>query len=318
MGIQSSLGKAFEFACLNSLKKSLIMTQPVFIEQTRALFTAKDNYDTANEIMKEKMDKGADAATRVILKLEPQLVYPQNNKPLFLSIQEDAAGIRGDVRDILCIRKQNGWEIGLSCKHNHTAVKHSRLSGNIDFGSMWFDIPCSQEYFDNISPLFQELKELKEGKIRWRELDNKATRFYKPILKEFINEIISLDNANPGIIPQKLLQYLIGNNDFYKVITIDSRRVTQVMAYNLYGTLNKRSGKERSLVGIPQLSLPTRFFDISFKPGSENTIIIACDNGWTVSMRIHNASSIVEPSLKFDIQLKGVPQELHSHHESWD
>lgn len=35
-------------------------------------------------------------------------------------------------------------------------------------------------------------------------------------------------------------------------------------------------------------------------------------------MRIHNASSKVEPSLKFDVQIKGMPPELYSHYEPWE
>ena len=31
------------------------------------------------------------------------------------------------------------------------------------------------------------------------------------------------------------------------------------------------------------------------------------DGGWQFSFRIHNASTIVEPSLKFDIQFVGEP-----------
>ena len=36
-----------------------------------------------------------------------------------------------------------------------------------------------------------------------------------------------------------------------------------------------------------------------------------------MSFRIHNASSKVEPSLKFDINLIGQPQALYSHHINW-
>ena len=39
------------------------------------------------------------------------------------------------------------WEIGLNIKHNHDAVKHSRLSHKIDFGAEWFEKPCSQNYW---------------------------------------------------------------------------------------------------------------------------------------------------------------------------
>jgi hypothetical protein len=31
------------------------------------------------------------------------------------------------------------------------------------------------------------------------------------------------------------------------------------------------------------------------------------DNGWQLSFRIHNASTKVEPSLKFDVQFIGMP-----------
>ena len=317
MGIQTRNGKAFEYACLQSLNNALSGTQEVVIEQNSALEVAMEKYHGSSEERRNNMDLGADAATRVILRLEPQLTTPLSNVPLFLSIQEDARGQQGDVRDVLCIRRQNEWEIGLSCKHNHTAVKHSRLSRTIDFGDSWFGIPNSQDYFDEINPLFDELDELKERGELWRNIENKEERIYVPLLKAFIRELERLNNNNPGLIPERLLQYLLGSNDFYKVITHDRRRVTQVQAFNLYGTLNRNSGRERPIVNVPQLIMPTRFFDISFKRDSRNTIEVTCDNGWTVSLRIHNASSRVEPSLKFDVRLTGVPPYLHTHFEAW-
>lgn len=317
MGIQTRNGKAFEYACLQSLNNALSGTQKVVIEQNSALEVAMEKYHGSSEEMRNNMDLGADAATRVILRLEPQLTTPLSNVPLFLAIQEDARGQQGDVRDVLCIRRQNEWEIGLSCKHNHTAVKHSRLSRTIDFGDSWFGIPSSQDYFDEINPLFDELDELKERGELWRNIENKEERIYVPLLKAFIRELERLNNNNLGLIPERLLQYLLGSNDFYKVITHDRRRVTQVQAFNLYGTLNRNSGRERPIVNVPQLIMPTRFFDISFKRDSRNTIEVTCDNGWTVSLRIHNASSRVEPSLKFDVRLTGVPPYLHTHFEVW-
>lgn len=317
MAIQTKMGKAFEFACLQSLYNHLLNDQTVIIDQTNALKTARESFNNADENMQRKMIEGANAATRIISRLEPQLENPLTNVPLFLSIQEDSAGIAGDVRDVVCIRRQNQWEIGLSCKHNHAAVKHSRLSPHIDFGSSWFGIPCSQNYFNEINPLFDELTELKNNGVLWRNIENKEQRFYIPLLQAFINELARLDTANPGIIPSRLLHYLLGRNDFYKVITHDRRRVTQVQSFNIYGTLNRSSGTSRSLINVPQLTMPTRFYDINFKPSSRNTILVACDNGWTISMRIHNARSLVEPSLKFDVGLTGVPPTLHTQFEPW-
>jgi len=144
VSIQTELGKAFEYACLQSIYNELADSQDVVIEQNSALEIARQKYENATPDMQNKMDLGADAAIRVILRLEPQLTTPLTNVPLYLSIQEDARGQQGDVRDILCIRRHNEWEIGLSCKHNHAAVKHSRLSRTIYFGELWFGIPCSE------------------------------------------------------------------------------------------------------------------------------------------------------------------------------
>jgi len=217
MSIQTNLGKAFEYACLQSLYNTLSGTQQVVVEQNSALEIARQKYENATPDMQNKMDLGADAATRVILRLEPQLTTPLTNVPLYLSIQEDARGQQGDVRDILCIRRQNEWEIGLSCKHNHAAVKHSRLSRTIDFGELWFGIPCSESYFVEINPLFDELEELREQGELWRNISNKEERFYVPLLEAFIRELERLNQNNQGVIPERLLHYLLGRNDFIKL-----------------------------------------------------------------------------------------------------
>lgn len=317
MPIQTELGKAYEYACLNAIYTYLSINQGISIDQTRALTIARDYYNGSIQVVKMNMDLAANAAIRVILRLEPQLENPFSNIPLYLTIQEDATGISGDVRDVLCIRRQNQWEIGLSCKHNHTAVKHSRLSPTIDFGYSWFGISCSRNYFNQINPMFDLLKKMRENKLLWRDILGKEEQFYVPLLDAFVLELNTLDKLNPGIIPTRLLQYLLGSNDFYKIISLDNRSITQVQAFNLYGTLNRPAGNVQPQTRIPTLQMPTRFYDISYKMDSKNTIIITCDNGWSISMRIHNASSRVEPSLKFDVTLVGVPPTLYIHHEPW-
>jgi len=145
-GSQSSRGKAFEYACLNSLYENLKGMQEILVQKTPALIVAENSYIDESDNLKLNMDLAANAATKILLKLEPQLSNPIDNSPLILSIQEDAAGIKGDVRDVISARTQNGWEVGISCKHNHSAVKHSRLSQTIDFGQSWFDVPCTEKY----------------------------------------------------------------------------------------------------------------------------------------------------------------------------
>lgn len=321
LAIQTKNGKAFEYATLIALYSQLdshpqLKNQQIAVQSTPAFITAQQFYSILGTTLKGDMDLAANAAIRVLLRMEPQLQNSNGNTPLYLSIQSDATGRAGDVRDILTIRTQNQWEIGISCKHNHAAIKHSRLSPTIDFGDLWFGIPCSASYFQNIDPIFDELRVMRQNGMLWSSVPNKEARFYIPILDHFMSEIRRLDTANPNRIPGLLLRYLLGTNDFYKVITHDSGRNTQIQAFNLYGTLNQNSGAIRTQ-RLPQLRLPNHFYDISFRTNSRTTIQIVCDEGWSINMRIHSAKSSVEPSLKFDVTLIGVPPNLHTQHEPW-
>lgn len=322
-GIQTSNGKAFEYACVIALYEQLEKGQRIVIETSPQMKTAQKLYDETSEDMKPSLDAAARAAVRVIKRLEPQLVEPNGNEPLYLSLQADAAGTRGDVRDVLCIRKQNGWEIGLSCKHNHHAVKHSRLSDTIDFGQEWLGVPCSKEYFDKVVPLFTELREIRdkskaeESPALWNDIEGKAEKYYIPVLQAFMEELTKINSEHENI-PEKLIRYLLGRFDFYKVITDDNNKTTRVEAINIAGTLNQQSGLVKSIAKIPMLKMPTQFYHIGFKPGSDNTIEVICDEGWQISMRIHSASSKIEPSLKFDVNLISLPSSVHTQIEPWE
>lgn len=315
--MQTKAGKAFEYACLETFYSLLSENQRVEKEISDPFLAAQEFYRTLGEDLSHKMDLAARAAAKSIIRLEPQLVYPNSNVPLILSIQADSKGIAGDVRDILCIRRQNHWEIGFSCKHNHFAVKHSRLSYTIDFGARWFGKPCSSQYFNEIAPLFCKLTALKAKQAFWRDLEQKEERFYIPVLNAFIHELLRLNDKYISEIPPALITYLLGRNDFYKIIARDSNKTTEIQAYNLFGTLNQVAGTQKPGARIPQVKLPEKIFDISYKKNSRNTIIITCDGGWAVSLRIHNASSKVEPSLKFDVNLIGTPN-LGSIVEPWE
>ncbi len=323
VGIQTSNGKAFEYACVLALHEQLDNGQQIVIETSPQMETAQKLYDEISEAMKPLLDAAARAAVRIIKRLEPQLVEANGNEPLFLSLQADAVGIKGDVRDVLCIRKQNGWEIGLSCKHNHHAVKHSRLSDTIDFGQEWLGVPCSKEYFDKVVPLFSELREIRDkskeegNPALWNDVEGKAEKYYIPVLQAFMEELSKIASENENV-PEKLIRYLLGRYDFYKVITDDKNRTTRVEAINITGTLNQQSGAVKAIAKVPLLKMPTQFYHIGFKSGSDNTIEVVCDEGWQISMRIHSASSKIEPSLKFDVQLISLPSSVHTQVEPWE
>jgi hypothetical protein len=321
---QTEYGKAYEYACLLSLKNALSMRGVRIVTiRSMAYETALSAYEKAEREKKSaNLIKAADAAIRVIMRLEPQL--ERGNGTLSLSIQNDAQGIVGDVRDLVFVRSTEGWEVGISCKHNHHAVKHSRLSSTIDFGNDWFGIGCSQNYFDTIRPIFGELRRMRtdaiEGKYPiplWRDIPNKAERFYLPVLHAFANELRELSHIDHAV-PSKLIRYMLGRYDFYKVITDDRHRTTRIEAINIHGTLNRYANGYRSIVDVPKVQLPNRFFHIGMVPYSDNTLEIVCDEGWTLEMRIHSAKSEVEPSLKFDVRLVSIPNTIHAQVEPWD
>lgn len=311
-------GKAFEYACLNAVECALRDKQEVEIVKNDALITAHGFYQCMTDEQRHVLDKAAKAACNIILRLEPQLDKQSHKDKLMISLQEDSAGQDGDVRDLVMVRNENGWEIGLSCKHNHEAVKHSRLSASLDFGDKWLGLPCSEEYFKNISGIFEMLKDEKSKGTKWNEIGDKDIVVYRPVLDAFRKELLALDRSNKNIVPQELVKYLIGRNDFYKVIARESNRLTEVQAYNLYGTLNQADSKFKPRAKIEKLPLPSKILDFSYKEKSNNTLIITFDKGWSVSLRIHNASSKVEPSLKFDVQIVGFPRELFKTDADWE
>ncbi|QKG83303.1 HaeIII family restriction endonuclease [Kroppenstedtia pulmonis] len=314
-GSQTKNGKAVEYAFLLSFKRNLEAKQKVSVLSSRQLDTAASFYHSFPKTDQDEMDIAADAGVKTIIRLEPKLITGQ--QPLTLTIQHDSKGQEGDVRDVVAIRSAEGWDVGVSCKNNHNAVKHSRLSATIDVGKSWFGFSSSQDYFDTVIPLYSELAEMKEKKLKWNQVENKVDRYYYPALQALIDELNRLDKTHPGEIPKRLLSYLLGRNDFYKAILQRRSQYTEIQGFNLYGTLNQTAENIKPQLKMPKLKLPNKFYDIHFIEGSKNKILIVMDNGWMIRMRIHNASSKVEKSLKLDVRLEGLPPTLYHHVESW-
>lgn len=236
---------------------------------------------------------------------------------LLLEFQKDGAGTKGDVRDIVIKRNNIEWEVGLSIKHNHEAVKHSRLSHSLDFGKEWFGIPCTVKYWADVKPIFDRLKTEKEEGKKWSELPDKEDGVYIPLLKSFMDEVNRAYKSDASM-PEKMVEYLIGTNDYYKVVSHDKKRMTLIHTFNMHDTLNKPSKIRVSAISVPIVELPTELVTIKFKTGSNNTVEMYLNNGWQLSFRIHNASTKVEPSLKFDVQFIGMPVSILNIECKWN
>lgn len=298
-------GRAFEYACINALASSISKIRKAEIEKNSSYFAAEHAWNNIDSKLQCNLIKSANAVTEVIFDLEP-LILEDDSEPINLKIQKDEKGEEGDVRDIIISRNNISWEIGLSVKHNHFAVKHSRLAKKLDFGKKWFNQPCSPTYWDVVCTIFEFLEHEKAKNTEWKELPDKEEGVYVPLLQAFMDEIKRSALKDPNL-PRKMVEYLLGEYDFYKVISVDVKKFTQVESFNVHGTLNKPAKSHKPVRIIPVVSLPTRIVAFEFKPNSNNTLEMYLDGGWCFTFRIHNASTIVEPSLKFDIQIVGMP-----------
>ena len=131
-----------------------------------------------------------------------------------------------------------------------------------------------------------------------------------PLLNAFVKEVSMQVKANEDV-PRRMVEYLLSKYDFYKVISVDSKRITTIQSFNMYGTLNLPSRVSKPKMKVPVINLPTALLHIGFKPGSKTTVVMCLDNGWQFSFRIHNAKDVVETSLKFDIQIVGIPADVN-------
>lgn len=312
----NDIGRAYEFICLKTLLSEISSIRSAEIIENSSLQAAERAWNSIDEKIRERLIISAKSAVLTLFDMEPMIIE-KDDDCVELYIQPDTKGEAGDVRDIIIVRRNFKWEIGLSIKHNHFAVKHSRLGKNLDFGYRWFSVPCSLDYWNDIKPIFDYIEREKQSHKMWSELPAKANDVYIPLLKAFVEEIKRANDLNENI-PRKMVEYLLGEFDFYKVISIDNKSVTQIQTYNLRGTLNKASKKDRPKIIVPVSCLPTRIVSLDFKPGSDNTVELYMDGGWQFSFRIHNASTYVESSLKFDIQIIGMPASIISINCSWN
>lgn len=309
--VQTINGKAFEYALLFEFYEKLKNLTSTKILENAPYKLALGYFESFNDIEQGKYRLNASLAATLLLDIEPRLSHSISEKDVLqLEIISDAEAQSGDVRDVLAIRSVQKWEIGISAKNNHRAVKHSRLSNTIDFGYKWLGIPCSEKYFEEIKPIFDKLElDRKEsgGEMTWKQYGNYHDSVYVPVLNAFAKELNRITRSHPEA-AASLVHYLVGNKDFYKVIK--RPKFVEIQAFNLNGTMNAASLVKKPYDKVAKLKLPDELVKISYKARSKNTIIVNLDQGWEIAFRIHNASSKIESSLKFDINLISTPQSL--------
>lgn len=279
---QTESGKAFEYG-IASQSANLLNAE---LTDNVPMQNARRAYDRFPADEQGRIDMAADEAITFLQGFEPRLGVATS-----VRLQADNAGRVGDVRDVV-IQTEQG-EVGISAKHRNTSLKHSRLSGTLDFGNSWYGIPCSDDYWNLVRPIFRDLRSRRQAGELWRELPNKWDDYYVPVLGAFVEEVRQYANLTD------MMQYLLaGAHDYYKVVKEN-------------GTVTLQSFNVNNTLGWGQrVPMPDELIRIAVQPNARNTAIMVANNGWQLSFRLHNASSRIEASLKFDVKLIGTPERL--------
>ncbi len=300
MASQVTNGKGFEWAVAAALADQL----HVNVLRSSESANAKAAYERLSTEKQGHFQRCAEQAASYITAQEQLLA----KHPRDIALLPDAAGIRGDVRDVLVrYRDEIDSATGISCKTNHEAYKHPRISGQRDFIKEWgLGAGCSSEYWDAVRPVFAELKkiQLDSGKTAtWASLGNYQARYYVPVLKAWRAELLKwaggTDQQSHNA-ATALCRYVLGNKDFWKVISYEDG--VKLFAFNTGNTL-----------GTPVTPLADRVDRAEFKEEGGNSIDVSMSKGYQFNFRIHNASSRVEPSLKFDVKSIGIPSAVYQH-----
>lgn len=303
MASQVENGKAFEFAVANSTSSALGRQ----ILDNAAARYAKSCFEKLPTPISEQFVLSAENAVAHILKIESNHIALED--PEYIEIAEDERGKRGDVRDVLIVSKKS--ELGFSCKNNHDALKHSRLSPKIDFIANWGldQQGCSSAYWEAVRPLFAELASMKNesgGTKLFNELENIGRDYYLPILEAFSAELLRVmgpDAVDSQRAAAAFVHYIIGRNDFYKIMNLKTH--TEIQGFNFDGSLS-----------VPKSKTPTHLVSLDNLDGGNFAKTTRFNRGYAFNFRIHNASSRVEPSFKFDVRGISFGNEIYQHHIS--
>lgn len=349
-------GKAFEYSSLIALYNELCnagwSTEQIEIVNDKNFKNIEKAYQVIEEEEQEDEDENSDETSITIKSVENTFdraakvaaAYLRMTEPIFnapeglyavLSAMPDNAGVKGDVRDV-CFTVYDGKnktkvvkELGISCKNNHEAVKHPRITEDPDFAKEWTKgkFECSEEFLNKMEDIQITIENYQNKYNTWSEVEDKMDTVYYPIVNAFVDELRRLgmvsENASEeerkkaGEFSRLFFEYMFGTMDFYKFIKDDKAKATTVYPYNMHGSLMKTYKGIKNEQAVPCVTMPEEMVEVRVKPKSKTTLEIYFDQ-WIISMRLHNAdSSIRKTSLKFDVQIKAQPKKVMSSILPW-
>lgn len=342
-------GKAFEYSSLIALYNELsrsgwekdqveIVEDKNYrnIERAYQVADADDECDdveeTENDVLvietvENSFEKAARVAAAYLRMTEPIISQPEGLHAV-LSAMPDSAGVKGDVRDVCFTvykdkqKTELVKELGISCKNNHEAVKHPRITEDPDFAKEWTNgkFSCSKDFMDRMAEIQRVIEGYQEKYTTWSQVEDKMDTVYLPIVTAFVKELRRLgmvsensddrQRKSASEFSRLFFEYMFGTRDFYKFIKDDKAKATKVFPYNMHGSLMKTYKGVKNQQAVPCVTMPEEMVEVRIKPKSKTTLEVYFDQ-WIISMRLHNAdSSIKKTSLKFDVQIKAQPKKV--------
>lgn len=298
-GRQDASGNALEYA----IAMQIVGIAGASLRESAITQKAREDFNASPVDMKQKLERAAKESMSHLFEIESLASKGVRE----VRMQPDMVGQEGDPRDLVLTLKTS--DLGVSVKLNNAVMKNSRLQRTSpNFCDKW-GLGCthSAKYLQRVESAFNAADaERAKGARNWNEIDGMRQKIYAPVLEAFADEFSSL--AKDAGICKRFARYMVGVPDYYKVMAyVKSKRQTAIVqGFNFGGSLS-----------CNKINLPESLLSIVPKKGSGTTLILSFDGGWAFSMRIHNATTKLENSLKWDIGVKEYPANLYSHHILW-
>ncbi len=203
----------------------------------------------------------------------------------------DSEAQKGDVTDIRIIR--TGYpNINLSIKNNHHALKHQRppsLMQQVGISKKSIeDLSYRQDLQNIFNEFYSHVNSVCSSAIKFKELDIIQPGFINNNLYTPVCSLVASNLSKQFDDPQKcsiFFSFLVGNIDFIKIVL---------------------SNNELNITNFSAISKPSQC-KVEHDPANGSYIFLHFNNGWSISMRLHTASSRMgqlggTPSTKFDTQ----------------
>jgi hypothetical protein len=178
----------------------------------------------------------------------------------------------------------NNSKISISLKHNHEALKHPRPYSFAQACGYVKNSFEDKSHRNRMNLASNNFRNSSNGKQLFNQCNSSSIdKLYYDVCKACEDSLSNWNSSNKNL-ANALFNFLVSNG-FYKVI-VETRNGTQV--------------KVQDYLNIPQ----TCSLTASVKG---NRLLLVFNNGWTLNLRIHTASSRIasspsQLSLKFDAQ----------------